>query len=146
MDVSQIGVAAAFALAAAGTTAGYGPTGTAVMAAWKKCYAQNKTPSFLYFIFLGVPLSQTFYGLILMLQLKAASAAGTTDPGMILGAGLFGGFALGFSAYWQGLMAGAGADALSATGKGFANYILVCGMVEAIALFIMVFLVGLAIR
>ena len=141
MDVSQIGIAAAFALAAAGTTAGYGPTGTAVMGAWKKSYAQNKTPSFLQFIFLGVPLSQTFYGLILMIQLNAA--VGVVEPGIILGAGLFGGFGLGFSAYWQGVVAGAGAEALSATGKGFTNYILVCGLVEAVALFIMVFIVAI---
>ena len=60
-------------------------------------------------------------------------------PGMALGVGLFGGLAIGLSALFQGKCAAAAADALGATGKGTANYFIVIGIVETVALFTLVF-------
>ena len=60
----------------------------------------------------------------------------------MLGAGIFGGTAMGASAYAQGKAAASASDALAETGKGFGNYIMVLGLIETVALFVMVFLMG----
>ncbi len=52
---------------------------------------------------------------------------------------LFAGFIIGMSAYMQGKAAAKGADALAETGKGFGNYLMVVGIIETVALFVMVF-------
>ncbi|MDX9800364.1 MAG: V-type ATP synthase subunit K [Spirochaetia bacterium] len=141
MNMGQMGIAAAFALAAAGSAIGIGIAGMSTIGAWKKCYAQNKPAPFILLAFVGAPFTQTIYGMILMNQLKAASA--TADPGLILGAGLFGGIGIGMSAWFQGSAGAAGADALTSTGKGFSNYLIILGLVESVALFVMVFLMGI---
>ena len=61
------------------------------------------------------------------------------DPDLALGVGVFGGIAIGLSAFFQGKCAAAAADALGATGKGTANYFMVIGIVETVALFTLVF-------
>lgn len=87
--------------------------------------------------FAGAPLTQTIYGFLLMQFINNAAAA----PAMLrLGAGLFGGLAIGASAAMQGKAAAGAADALGETGKGTANYFIVLGIVETVALFVMVFL------
>ena len=48
-------------------------------------------------------------------------------------------FAIGFSAMFQGKVAAASADALGATGKGTANYFVVIGVAETVAVFALVF-------
>ena len=53
--------------------------------------------------------------------------------------GLFGGFVIGLSALFQGRVAAAAADALGETGKGTANYFIVVGIIETVALFTLVF-------
>lgn len=141
MDYSQMGIAAVFALAAAGSAIGIGLAGQAAIGAWKKAYAQNKPGSFILITFVGAPFTQTIYGMILMNQMRGA--IGSTDPGIILGAGIFGGLGMGLSAWFQGAAGAAGADALSSTGKGFSNYLIVLGLVESVALFVMVFLMGI---
>ncbi len=60
-------------------------------------------------------------------------------PALALGAGLFGGLAIGLSALFQGKCAAAAADSLGATGKGTANYFIVIGIIETVALFTLVF-------
>jgi V/A-type H+/Na+-transporting ATPase subunit K len=141
MNVGLIGVGAALALAAIGSAIGAGSAGMAAVGAWKKCFAQNRPAPFMLVAFVGAPLTQTIYGFILMNTLL--EAAEDTDPMMLLGAGILGGIAMGFSAIFQG-RAGAGAsDALAETGKGFGNYIMVLGLVETVALFVMVFLMGI---
>ena len=65
------------------------------------------------------------------------------NPWLLLGAGVFGGLAMGFSAAFQGKAAAAASDALAETGKGFGQYIMVLGIVETVALFVMVFLMGI---
>jgi len=138
MNIGLIGVGGAVALAAVGSALGIGAAGMATIGAWKKCFAQNKPAPFALFVFIGAPLTQTIYGFILMNRLVLA----TVDPGIILGAGVFGGIAIGFSAWFQGRAGASAADAQAETGKGFANYILVIGLIETVALFVMVFLLG----
>lgn len=136
MDIGLLGFAAALGLAGVGSAVGIGTAGMASIGAWKKCYAQNKPAPYMLVVFVGAPLTQTIYGMILMNTILAS-----TEPGMAkFAAGLFGGLAMGMSAWFQGKAGAAGADALAETGKGFSNYILVVGLVETVALFAMVFL------
>lgn len=144
-SLGKAGAAAAIGLSACGSGLGTGTAGMAAIGAWKKCYAQNKAAPFQLLIFIGAPLSQTIYGMILMATMnrlcEAAVTAGTAAayPGM-LGAGVFGGLAMGISAWFQGKAGAAGADALADTGKGFGNYLITIGIVETVALFILVFI------
>jgi V/A-type H+-transporting ATPase subunit K len=140
MIFSQIAIGAVCALSAVGSGIGAGVAGMAAIGAWKKCFAQNKPAPFMMIAFVGAPLTQTVYGFILMNALKAAS--GRMDPGFLLGIGIFGGTAMGVSAWYQGKAGASAADAFAETGKGFGNYIMVIGLVETVALFIMVFMLG----
>jgi V/A-type H+-transporting ATPase subunit K len=137
-NAGLIGLAAFMALAAVGSGIGVGVAGSSAIGAWKKCYIQNKPAPFLLFAFVGAPMTQTIYGLILMNQFSGIYAQ--LDSAIILGAGVFGGIAMGVSAWFQGVAGAAASDAFAETGKGFANYILVVGLVETVALFVMVFL------
>ena len=138
MQFKDLGMAAALGLSAVGSAMGVGAGGMAAIGAWKKCYAQNKTAPFLLIVFIGAPLSQTIYGMILMN--KIATVVG---QGAFLGSmGIFGGMAIGLSAYAQGRIGAAGADALAETGKGFTNYLIALGVAETVALFVMVFMLG----
>ncbi len=141
MNIGLIGVGAALAFAAIGSALGAGSAGMAAVGAWKKCFAQNRPAPFLLVAFVGAPLTQTIYGFILMNALMEASEAGI-DAGMLLGAGVLGGIAMGFSAWFQGKSGAVASDALAETGKGFGNFIMVLGLVETVALFVMVFLLG----
>lgn len=140
MNFGFIGVGAALALSAIGSAFGAGSAGMSAVGAWKKCYVQNRPAPFLLVIFVGAPLTQTIYGFILMLQLKAAAVAATADQWFILAAGVLGGIAMGYSAYFQGKAGAVASDALGETGKGTGQYIMVLGLVETVALFVMVFL------
>lgn len=141
MNIGLIGVGAAVAFAAVGSGLGIGASGMATIGAWKKCFAQNKAAPFALFIFIGAPLTQTIYGFILMNRLLPAAAE--KDPGLILGVGVFGGIAIGISAWSQGRVGASASDSLAETGKGFINYILAIGLVETIAIFVLVFSLGI---
>ena len=138
MSFGLFGIGAAIALAAFGSAFGAGSAGMSAIGAWKKCYAQNRPAPFTLIVFVGAPLTQTIYGYILMNTLLAS----TSPDWLILGAGIFGGAAMGASAFMQGKAGAAASDALGETGKGFGNYIMVLGLVETVALFVMVFLMG----
>jgi V/A-type H+-transporting ATPase subunit K len=135
MNIGFLGMAAALGLSAAGSAFGAGFAGMSSVGAWKKCYAAGKPAPFIMIAFSGAPLTQTIYGFLLMNFIKAAEC----DPGLALGVGLFGGLAIGLSGLFQGKCAAAAADALGATGKGTANYFIVIGIVETVALFTLVF-------
>ena len=138
MDIGMMGFAAALGLAGFGSAFGAGVAGQAAIGAWKKCFASNKPAPFLLVAFVGAPLTQTIYGFILMNQMLASSAEGMK----LLGMGLFGGLAMGASASAQGKAAAGAADAMGETGKGFVNYLMVLGVIETVAHFAMVFLMG----
>ena len=110
----------------------------ASVGAWKKCYASGKAAPFIMIAFSVAPLTPTIYGFLLMNFIKSAVTGGA-DAGLALGVGLFGGLAIGLSGLFQGKCAAAAADALGATGKGTANYFIVIGIVETVALFTLVF-------
>lgn len=135
MQFQDLGVAAVLALAAVGSALGTGIAGMAAIGAWKKCFAQNKAAPFMLTVFVGAPLSQTIYGMIVMNTLAVKAAAGT----FYWGTGILAGLAIGISALMQGKAGAAGSDALAETGKGFGNYIMVLGVIETVALFVMVF-------
>ena len=67
------------------------------------------------------------------------NAIDSVDPGLALGVGLFAGLAIGLSGLNQGRCAAAACDALASTGKGTANYFIVVGIAETVALFALVF-------
>ena len=140
MNVGLIGVGAALAFAAIGSAVGMGTAGMAAVGAWKKCFAQNRPAPFLLVAFVGAPLTQTIYGFILIMELLRATDA---DSALLLGAGILGGIAMGFSAWFQGKAGASASDALAETGKGFGNFIMVLGLIETVALFVMVFLLGI---
>jgi V/A-type H+-transporting ATPase subunit K len=136
----QFGAAAALGLAAAGSAIGSGVAGMASIGAWKKCYAQSKAAPFILVTFIGAPMSQTIYGFILMNKMLSLLNAGSVENwGLMLGAGLLGGLGIGVSAWFQGKAGAAGADALAETGQGFGNYLMTLGVVETVALLVMVF-------
>ena len=135
MNIAFLGMAAALGLSAAGSAFGTGFAGMSSVGAWKKCYASGKQAPFIMIAFAGAPLTQTIYGFLLMNFIKSANC----DPSLALWVGVFGGLALGMSALFQGRCAAAAADALGATGKGTANYFIVIGVIETVALFTLVF-------
>ena len=125
-------------LAALGSALGVGFAGSAAIGAWKKCYVANKPAPMTLLAFVGAPLTQTFYGYILMGQVATAALANPDKGWLYVGFGLASGFGMGFSAMAQGKCGAAGADAQGDTGKGFAQYISVVGIAETVALFVMV--------
>lgn len=156
MDAYMIvaGAIACLGLSAAGSAMGTGYAASAAVGAWKKCYAANKSAPFLLLSFVGAPITQTLYGMILMFimlgkvefvanaegivtGIKPLVSAGAGLPVLI--AGIFAGLGIGLSALFQG-RAGAGAcDAQAETGQGFTNYLAALGIVETVAIFTMVF-------
>ncbi|MBN1695992.1 MAG: V-type ATP synthase subunit K [Spirochaetales bacterium] len=136
MNIGDLAFSAALSFAAIGSAFGIGAAGMAAVGSWKKCYAQNKNAPFLLLAFIGAPLTQTLYGFILMNQLISSNA----EPLAKLGIGVFGGIAIGFSAFFQGKIGASGSDALAETGKGFGNYIMAVGLAETVALFVMIFM------
>jgi len=91
---SDFGVAACISLAAAGSAMGTGAAASGAIGCWKKCFLQNKSAPFLLIVFIGFPLSQTIYGMVLMNKIAEAAAGGVP----LIGMGVFGGLGMGVSA------------------------------------------------
>ena len=131
----MLGAAVCMGIAAIGSAIGIGIAGQGAIGAWKRCYVNNKPAPFILTVFAGAPLTQTIYGFLLMQQM----ASSEKNPGFLLGLGIASGLAMCFAAIAQGKAGAAGSDALGETGKGFAQYIMVVGLCETVALFAMVF-------
>ena len=152
-SLGKLGGAMALSFGALGSCLGVGAAGPAAVGSWKKCYLQNKAAPFVLVTFIGAPLSQTIYGMILMNGMLAkcnplgqtpeAFAAAVSNWPAMLGIGLFGGMAMGLSAWIQGKIGASASDAMAETGKGFGNYLMALGIIETVALFVMVFIAGL---
>ena len=134
-DFGMLGAAVVMGIAALGSAIGIGIAGQGAIGAWKRCYINNKPAPFILTVFAGAPLTQTIYGFLLMQSMSTSDK----NPGFLLGLGIASGLAMAFSAIAQGKAGAAGSDALGETGKGFAQYIMVVGLCETVALFAMVF-------
>lgn len=132
--------------ATAGSALGIGAAGRAAAGAWAKEAKAGKPLNFSYIILLGMPLSQTIYGFILMLVGLAPLITGNNPvtanhAGTLLGIGLAGGLAEFFSAWMQGLIGAGACRAISeGEGKGLVFMIIAMGIVETVGLFGFVFL------
>ena len=135
MNFGLLGDAVVMGIAAIGSALGIGIAGQGAIGAWKRCYINNKPAPFILTVFAGAPLTQTIYGFLLMQSMNGSDK----NPGFLLGLGIASGLAMCFSAIAQGKAGAAGSDALGETGKGFAQYIMVVGLCETVALFAMVF-------
>jgi len=139
------GAIACMGLAGAGSAFGTGFASTAAVGAWKKCYAANKPAPFMLLTFVGAPITQVLYGMIVMnkmLDLVKPEAVAKIAPGTgcaMLFAGIFAGLAIGLSALFQGRAGAAACDAQAETNQGFANYLFALGIVETVAIFALVF-------
>ena len=133
-------LAAAFSLCitAMGSTMGTGVAGMAAAGAWKKCYVQNRIAPFMLVAFVGLPLTQTIYGMIVMNATLRAVEANPLNIVLPVG-GLVAGAAMGLTSWLKGRAGAAACVALADTGKGFVNYLMVLGVVETVSLFVMVF-------
>ena len=134
------GAVCAVGFSAAGSAIGIGKAACAAIGAWKKCYAQNKQAPYILFSYVGAPLTQTLYGMILMFVILGL--VGNCIPGAGVAAvilGIFAGVGIGASAAMQGQAAAGAADSQAETGKGLANNMAALGVVETVAIFVMVF-------
>ena len=138
MGIGLIGLALAVCLSAMGSGAGIGAAAVAAVGTWKKCYANGKPTPFMLIAFTGAPLTQTIYGFLLMNFISSALSNGLNQL-LAMFIGMFGGLAIGLSAFFQGRCAAAACDALGETGKGTSNYLIVIGIIETVALFTLVF-------
>ena len=125
-------------LAATGSAIGAGIAGQAAIGAWKKCYAQGKQAPFLLLALVGAPLSQTIYAMIMMSMVKGRVENVGEYP-LCIAIGIFGGLAQMFSAIYQGKAGAGGCVAYAESNQGFANYLMVLGIVETCAIFALVF-------
>ncbi|MEK7849622.1 MAG: V-type ATP synthase subunit K [Candidatus Omnitrophota bacterium] len=135
----DFGAIMALAFSATGSALGTGVAGMAAIGSWKKSFSQNKAASFMLVAFVGAPLTQTVYGMIIMNKISEIAGKGQ----YLWGLGACAGLAIGVSAYWQGKCAAVACDAMGETGKGFGNYIVVIGIIETVALFMMAFTLGI---
>ncbi len=143
--LGRAGGAAVLGISALGSALGTGTAGMAAVGAWKRAYAQNKAAPFILITFVGAPLSQSIYGMILLNSVVRSASHALSAHTMVaypamLGLGLFGGLAMGASAYMQGRVGAAASDALGETGQGFGNYLMAIGVVETVAIFVLVFI------
>jgi V/A-type H+-transporting ATPase subunit K len=156
MDAYMIvaGAIACLGLSAAGSAFGTGFAASAAVGAWKKCYAANKPAPFLLLSFVGAPITQTLYGMILMFIMLGKVEFVKNAEGIVTGikplvstgaglpvliAGIFAGLGIGLSALFQGRAGAAACDAQAETNQGFTNYLAALGIVETVAIFAMVF-------
>jgi V/A-type H+-transporting ATPase subunit K len=138
-SLGKLGGALALSLSAIGSGLGIGAAGQAAVGAWKKGFASGKQAPLVLAVFVSAPITQTFYGMLVMTKIKELAIKEPTAFPSLLAFGLFGGLAIGTSAWMQGKIAACAADALAETGQGMTNYLMALGIIEAVAIFVMVF-------
>ncbi len=132
------GAVACLALAGFGSAIGTGFAAAGALGAWKKCYAQNRPAPFLLLTYVGAPITQTLYGMILMFTMIGIKTIPGGGIGMLC-LGIFAGLGIGASAAFQGRAAACAADSQGETGQGLTNALAALGIVETTAIFVMVF-------
>jgi len=139
--LGQFGLALAFGLAALGSALGIEAAGRAAAGAWAKEAKAGMALRFNYIIFVGAPISQTFYAMIVMLAMAGKLAHSASSAGLMLSIGLATGIGEMFSAWGQGLIGAAACRCLSeGEGKGLAFLLIAIGIIETVGIFTFVFM------
>lgn len=125
-------------IAAIGSAIGTGIAGMAAIGAWKKMIIGGEKAATSLLIFVGTPLSQVIYGMILKNSIAGANLPPDSYFWQIL-LGLFAGAAMAASAIFQGRVGARACDAIGAGASDTAKYIMTIGIVETVALFVMIF-------
>jgi|AVFP01.1.fsa_nt_gi V/A-type H+-transporting ATPase subunit K len=125
-------------IAAIGSAIGTGIAGMAAIGAWKKMITSGQKAATALLIFVGAPLSQVIYGMILKNAISDANLSPDSYLWQII-IGLFAGAAMAGSAIFQGKAGARACDAIAAGANDTAKYIMIIGVVETVALFVMIF-------
>lgn len=125
-------------IASIGSAIGTGIAGMAAIGAWKKMIISGEKAATAMLIFVGAPLSQVIYGMILKNAIADANLAPESYVWQII-IGLFAGAAMAGSAIFQGKTGARACDAIASGANDTAKYIMVIGIVETVALFVMIF-------
>ncbi len=145
--LGQIGFALPLGLGAIGSALGIGAAGRAAAGAWAKEARAGEQMNFKYIVLIGMPLSQTIYGLLVSLLVILPRLSGAVEydvtgkAGALFVIGLAAGLGELFSAWMQGAIGAAGVRAMSeAEGKPFTNTIIAMGIAETVGIFAFVFM------
>ena len=117
---------------------GTGIAGMAAIGAWKKMIISGEKAATALLIFVGAPLSQVIYGMILKNAIADANLAPESYIWQII-IGLMAGSAMAGSAIFQGKTGARACDAIASGASDVAKYIMIIGIVETVALFVMIF-------
>ena len=145
--LGESGSVMSLGMAGLGSAIGIGIAGQAAAGAWAKEARAGRNLSFTYIILVGMPISQTLYAMIVMVNMRSVFASpdvAIADSGLLMGVGIATGMAEMLSAWMQGLVGAAGIRALTdGEGKGLAFIIIAMGIVETVGIFAMVFMLGM---
>jgi len=125
-------------IASIGSAIGTGIAGMAAIGAWKKMIVNGQKAATALLIFVGAPLSQVIYGMILKNAISDANLAADSYLWQII-IGLVAGVAMASSAIFQGKVGARACDAIASGANDTAKYIMIIGIVETVALFVMIF-------
>jgi len=138
--LGQTGLGLAVGLAAVGSALGIGAAGRAAAGAWARDARAGKRLDFRYVIFVAMPLTQIFYG-FLILYVGLAKAAYdpevlTANAGAIFSISLACGLGELFSAWRQGVIGAAACRCMSEAegGNPLAFLIIAMGICETVGL------------
>ena len=126
-------------IAAIGSAIGTGIAGMAAIGAWKKMIISGQKASAAMLIFVGAPLSQVIYGMILKNAIADVNLPSDSYFWQLI-IGLGAGAAMAASAMFQGKAGARACDAIASGANDTAKYIMVIGIVETVALFVMIFI------
>lgn len=137
--LGQLAFALPLGLGAVGSALGIGAAARAAAGAWAKQGKGGRPLDFKYVILIGMPLTQTFYGFMLVFvalgDLATSATALDKYAGVLFSVGLACGLGELFSAWIQGLIGAAGVRCMSESeGKGLAFIIIAAGIVETVGL------------
>jgi V/A-type H+-transporting ATPase subunit K len=138
MNLGTLGASLLLGITCVGSGIGILVAGEGTIGAWKKCYLQKKAAPMILLAFTGNPLTQVLYAYVLVGAATTAAAANPTTV-WVFGLCIAAAIALASTAFVQGKLAACAVDTLVDTGKGFAQYMIVMGIAETVALFAMVF-------
>ncbi|MBN2803554.1 MAG: hypothetical protein JXR91_10690 [Deltaproteobacteria bacterium] len=105
-------------IAIAGGALGMGFAGIVLMSVYKQAFREGKKASGKMIAFVGAPMSQVIYGLILFFVVKNGADPGGAINWYAIGAGL----GIGAGGYIQGKVAAQAVDTFNTTDEAFGKY------------------------